>query len=180
MRAPRIGKPMEHRVLGSTGLRVSVLAFGAGPVPATMTSNDPAAQVQVVRRAIDSGINWFDTAAGYGNGKSESALGAVLSELGAAERIHVATKVRLADDQLGDIPGSVRKSVGQSLSRLRLPRVTLLQLHNSITARRGDEPTSLTPADVLGPVLDELERLKAKGLLGHIGLTGIGQPGAMR
>src|SRR5437868_14167058 len=130
---------MEQRPLGSTGVSVSIIAFGAGPVPATMTSEDPAAQVAVVARAIERGINWCDTAAGYGQGKSESALGAALRQLGASDRVHIATKVRLAEDQFEDIPRSVRASVDASLSRLGVSRVALLQLHNSITARRGDE-----------------------------------------
>jgi aryl-alcohol dehydrogenase-like predicted oxidoreductase len=60
--------------------------------------------------------------------------------------------------------------------------VTLLQLHNSVTARRGDEPTSLAPADVLRPggVADAMEQLRAEGLVRHVGLTGIGQPAALR
>ncbi len=61
-------------------------------------------------------------------------------------------------------------------------RVSLLQLHNSITASRGDEPTSLTPADVLGTdgLLDQFRRLRDDGLVEHFGLTGIGQPDALR
>lgn len=61
-------------------------------------------------------------------------------------------------------------------------RVALLQLHNSITARRGDEPTSLTPEDVLGRggVLEAFRELQAEGVVGHPGLTTIGQPSAMR
>src|SRR6478735_12661171 len=165
---------MEHRRLGSTGLDISALAFGAGPVPATMTSGDPDAQAAVVARAIERGINWFDTAAGYGQGKSEAALGAALRTLGAADRVHVATKVRLGEDQLGDIAGAVNASVKSSLLRLGVGRVSLLQLHNSVTARRGDEPTSLTPADVLHQVLPALERLRRDGFIDHIGLTGIG------
>lgn len=170
---------MQYRALGSTGLRVSAIAFGAGPVPATMTSDDPQAQVALVARAIEVGINWFDTAAGYGTGKSESALGVALSALRASDRVHVATKVRLTDDDLVDIDAAVRKSVDGSLRRLQLPGVTVLQLHNSITARRGDEPTSLTPADVMH-VADAMERLRDEGLVRHIGLTGVGQADAMR
>ena len=62
-------------------------------------------------------------------------------------------------------------------SVLRLPSVTLLQLHNSITARRGDEPTSLAPQDVLGRrgVLEAFQKLRAEGLVRHLGLTAIGQ-----
>ena len=173
---------MQLRQLGSTGVNVSVLAFGAGPVPATMTSDDPAKQVLVVARAIEDGINWFDTAAGYGQGKSEAALGRALRELRTGDRVHVATKVRIAEGELSDIGGAVRRSVEQSLSRLGLSRVTLLQLHNSVTSRRGDEPTSLTPGDVVrsGGVLDAMEKLKAEGVVAHSGLTGIGQAAALK
>jgi L-galactose dehydrogenase/L-glyceraldehyde 3-phosphate reductase len=173
---------VDYRPLGQAGLKVSPIAFGAGPVPAVMTSGDSGAQVEVVRRAIDLGVNWFDTAAGYGAGKSESALGSALRELGASDGVHVATKVRLTEQDLADIPSAVRASVSESLKRLQLPRVTLLQLHNSMTVRRGDEPTSITPADVLGHrgVAEAFEQLKSEGLIQHAGLTGIGQPDAMR
>lgn len=139
-------------------------------------------QRQVIAHAIERGINWFDTAATYGNGRSEDSLGGALQALAAAGRVHVATKVRLQGDDVLDIPDAVRRSVKVSLSRLRLPRVTLLQLHNSVTANRGDEPTSITPADVLGPrgILETFKKLQAEGLVKHLGLTGIGQPAALR
>jgi L-galactose dehydrogenase/L-glyceraldehyde 3-phosphate reductase len=178
--SPGATEIMKYRRLGSTGLDVSALALGAGPVPATMTADEPGAQVAVVARAIEGGINWFDTAAGYGQGKSEAALGAALRKLGAADRVHIATKVRLADDHLGAIAPAIRASVETSLSRLGVSRVTLLQLHNSITERRRDEPTSLTPADVLDQVLPAFEQLRRDGVVRHIGLTGIGQAEALR
>jgi aryl-alcohol dehydrogenase-like predicted oxidoreductase len=62
-----------------------------------------------------------------------------------------------------------------------MQRITLLQLHNSLTARRGDEPTSITPGDVLGPggVLEAMEALRKAGVVRHLGLTGLGQPAAV-
>ena len=68
-----------------------------------------------------------------------------------------------------------------SLERLGLERVTLLQLHNAITARRGDEPTSITPNDILdtGGVLQAFQDLQSDGLVEHLGLTGIGRPEAL-
>jgi aryl-alcohol dehydrogenase-like predicted oxidoreductase len=173
---------MQYRILGRTGIRVSAIAFGAGPVSGWMGELSADEQCAVIRRALDAGITWFDTAAGYGNGLSESSLGRAFARLGLPGGVHVATKVRYPAERLGDIRGYTRESVMASLKRLDLPRVTLLQLHNSITARRGDEPTSLTPEDVLGAggVLEAFRGLQAEGLVGHFGLTGIGQPAAMR
>lgn len=178
---------MQFRRLGATDIQVSALAFGAGPVPALMTTDAPVRQRETVRRALEAGVNWFDSAATYGEGASERMLGAAFRDLGALEaiaagKLHVATKVRLTDADLADIPAAVRASFSGSLARLGLPRVTLLQLHNSITTRRGDEPTSITPADVLGPhgVLEALHGLRDEGLIGHLGLTGIGTPAALR
>jgi aryl-alcohol dehydrogenase-like predicted oxidoreductase len=173
---------MERRLLGSTGIQISRLAFGCGPVAALMTGERAADQLAVVQCALDAGIEWFDTAAGYGDGASEAALGRAVRELGAASRVHVATKVRLLPEQLEDVRTHVRRSVEQSLGRLGLDRVALLQLHNSVTPRRGDEPTSIMPADVLGRggVLDAFRELRDEGRAAHIGLTGLGDPVALR
>lgn len=173
---------MQYRLLGRTRIQVSALSFGAGPVSTLMVGDDRERQRQVVDRALETGINWFDTAATYGQGESERNLGRALQELDAGSRVHVATKVRLVGADLDDIPGAVRRSLTASLERLRLPRVTLLQLHNSITSRRGDEPTSITPDDVLGKngVADAMIELRDEGLIQHLGLTGIGNPAALR
>ena len=173
---------MHYVPLGLTGIDVSAIAFGAGPVPELMTFDNIDTQIQVVHRAIEAGINWFDTAATYGDGRSESSLGRALREAGGIGKVHIATKVRLMPDDEGEIGTRVRASVEGSLKRLGVERVTLLQLHNSITARRGDEPTSVTPEDVLGSggVLAAFRRLQEDGVVEHVGLTAIGQPDAMR
>lgn len=173
---------MHYRRLGKTGLDVSVLAFGAGPVPALMTAGDDAARCAVVRRALDRGINWFDTAAGYGNGLSERNLGAALAQLDARDAVHLATKVRLAGDDLLDVERAIRVSLAASCERLGASRVTLLQLHNALTPRRDDEPASLSPDDVLGPcgVLAAFQRLRDEGRIDWFGLTGTGHSEALR
>jgi aryl-alcohol dehydrogenase-like predicted oxidoreductase len=173
---------MHYRILGRTGIRISVLAFGAGPVSGLMTGHDEAAQVAVLRRAVELGINWIDTAAAYGQGSSEANLGRALRQCRGSEAVHVATKVRLTPEQLSSAEDAVRRSVEGSLDRLGLPSVALLQLHNGITRRRGDEPSALSPGDILGPggVLEAFQRLRDQGLVRHLGLTGTGQPGAMR
>lgn len=169
---------MQYRTLGKTGLQISALSFGAGPISTLMVGEDGQRQQHVVTHAVERGVNWFDTAATYGNGQSERSLGRVLAETGTGDRVHVATKVRLIAGDMADIRSAVRQSFAESLRRLQLPRVTLLQLHNSITAQRNDEPTSITPDDVLGPggVADAFEELRAAGLVSHLGLTGIGRP----
>ena len=180
---------MPYRPLGQTGIQVSALSFGAGPISTLMVGDDAERQLAVVSHALRVGINWFDTAATYAAGQSERSLGRALAELsqtghlvGAVHPVHVATKVRLSPEDLGDIRVAVRRSFTASLARLQLPRVTLLQLHNSITNQRGDEPTSITPTDVLGKngVLTAFRELQSEGLAMHLGLTGIGHPDALQ
>lgn len=167
---------MQYRALGTTGIRISAVSFGAGPVSALMTRAEGAdRQLATIRRALEKGINWFDTAPTYGEGQSESSLGTALSVLDSSE-VHVATKVRLPAEQLGNIRRFVMDTVEASLARLKRPRVTLLQLHNSITARRGDQPTSITADDVLDPggVAEAFTTLREQGKIAQTGLTGLG------
>src|SRR5262249_8864732 len=134
--APGRVTQMQYRVLGRTGLEVSVIALGAGPVPALMTGGDAEAQRATVARALEVGINWFDTAPGSGAGASESNLGRALNpppppaapsglarrasegpatprlRVGltlVGKRVHVATKVRLTPDDLADVEAAVRR-----------------------------------------------------------------------
>ena len=168
---------MQYQELGSTGIRVSKVAFGAGPISGLMVGDALQQQQKTVQRAIELGINWFDTAATYGGGQSETSLGIALRSTGAAAaKVHVATKVRLAAEQLSDIRRGILESFTGSLERLGLERVTLLQLHNSVTRSRGDLPTSLTTDDVLGQrgVLETFEELRSQGLVDHFGFTGLG------
>jgi len=173
---------MDYRPLGKTGIDVSRIAFGAGPVAALMTdAARHARQRETIARALELGINWFDTAATYGQGASESCLGRVLAELGAMDRVHVATKVRLDPASPLSLRAQIEQSVEQSLARLGVKRLALLQLHNAITPGREDLPTSLTPQDVLGPggVYSAFEELRKAGVAAHAGLTGLGQTEAL-
>jgi aryl-alcohol dehydrogenase-like predicted oxidoreductase len=181
--ATRLAGAVRLRPLGSTGIEISELSFGAGPVSGLMTSSGAATQQRAtIERALAAGINWFDTAATYGAGQSETNLGAALADLRCGDEIHVATKVRVTAEQLEDIKGAVKASVAASLKRLGRGRVTLLQLHNAVTTRRGDAPTSITPADVLGRdgVLETFEELRADGVAAHLGLTGLGDFASLR
>jgi aryl-alcohol dehydrogenase-like predicted oxidoreductase len=173
---------MLKRPLGSTGLTIAPISFGAGPVSQLLVGEDRKSQLATVARAVELGVTWFDTAATYGDGQSEANLGQTLAELGLRDEVQVATKVRIMPDQLDRIGDVARASVAASLRRLRRERVTLLQVHNSITAVAGAEPTSLTPAHVLAPggLLETMDDLRREGLVEHLGLTGLGEPAAVR
>lgn len=166
------------RQLGWTGLSVSEISFGAGPVAGLLTRDDDRKlQIATVERAFEAGINWFDTAAAYGAGQSEVNLGRTLRDVCEIGNVQLATKVRVMPDQLDQIREAVGSSVAESLQRLGCHRITLLQLHNAITARRGAQPNSITPDDVLRPngVLDAFSRLKSDGIVQYFGLTGLGE-----
>ena len=72
---------MKYRRFGRTGLEVSEIAFGCGRTGGILIDADDATRRKAVRRALDLGVNWFDTAPQYGNGKSEEALGWLLGEV---------------------------------------------------------------------------------------------------
>ena len=106
-------------------------------------------QVTVVRRALDSGINFFDTAFAYGLGKSEENLGKILHDLSATPVI--STKIRLEADAVGDVKSATIRAVEAGLARLQRNHVDFVQLHTRVTIERGmDKRFSLTPYDVLG------------------------------
>ena len=62
---------MEYRTFGRSGMKVSVLGFGCGAVGGFMVRGDHAEQERTVARAIEAGVNYFDTAVQYGDGESE-------------------------------------------------------------------------------------------------------------
>ncbi len=101
---------MEMRVFGRTGMQLSVLGFGCGAVGGLMVRGDPLDQERAVARAIAVGVNYFDTAAQYGNGESEKNLGRVLQRLKPANAV-VGTKVRVPSADFGRIADAVTKSL---------------------------------------------------------------------
>ena len=167
---------MERRQLGRTGLRVSALGFGCGSVGGLLVRGDHKDIVEAVAYAIESGINYFDTARSYGNGRSETNLGLTIEELGA--EVVIGTKVDLRTEEMDDIEGSVIASVEGSLKRLGRDRVDLIQLHNPIAEQRQPERgwVSVNDAEV---ALQAFERLKEQGKVGHYGINGLGETPAI-
>lgn len=171
---------MQYRNIGQTGLRVSEIGFGCGNNAVLMVKAPYAAQLSTVRRALDAGINFFDTAFAYGLGKSEENLGRILKDLGADPVI--STKIRLEADAVSDVKGATLRAVESGLKRLGRERVDFVQLHTRVTLERGaDKRFSLTPGDVLGPngVIDGFKTMRDRGKAGFFGFSGLGDPKAL-
>ncbi len=175
---------MKTREFGRTGLQVSELVFGGGFVGGILVHADDETKLKALRRALQAGINWIDTAPLYGQGKSERALGWLLKEV--EETPYLSTKVQLDTGDLSDIPGQIERSVEASLERLQRDSVDLLQLHNPIYAETGGG-TAVASGAAIGidevlrkdGVADRLERLRDQGLTRFIGLTALGEAGAL-
>jgi aryl-alcohol dehydrogenase-like predicted oxidoreductase len=166
---------MERRTLGRAGLQVSVLGFGCGAVGGLMVRGNASDQERAVARALELGINYFDTAAMYGNGESERNLGRVINSL--KPELYVGTKVRVPDAERNRIAAAITSSLEASLQRLQLDRVDLFQLHNHITLDGGDG--GLTPEAVLGEVVPTFERLREQGKTRFWGITAVGDTQAL-
>ncbi len=167
---------MEKRPLGRTGLRVSVLGFGCGAVGGLIVRGDAADQERAVARAIEAGVDYFDTAPQYGDGELERNLGRVLAHL--RPEVLVGTKVRLADPDKSRLGEAIAASLDASLRRLGRDHVDLLQLHNPITA--GDSPGTIAAKTVFDEVVPAFERLRDRGKTRFFGITAIGETPALR
>src|SRR5215475_3742087 len=126
---------MQYRAVGNTGVRVSEIGFGCGNNAVLMVKAPYEDQLRAVRRALDAGINFFDTAFQYGLGKSEENLGRILKDLGANPVI--STKIRLEADAVNDVAAATVQAVEAGLKRLNRDRVDFIQLHTRVTLERG-------------------------------------------
>jgi len=169
---------MKTRKLGRTGLDVSELIVGCGDVGGLMTRGDPADMCRAFRRALDTGVNWFDTAANYGKGVSEQSLGTLMKETGA--RPHISTKVPIELNRLDDMPGQVEESATASLKRLGLDRVDVLQLHNSLKPQSEGRFLGIDEVLKKNGVSDALDRMREKGLCRFVGFTALGDTASCR
>lgn len=143
---------MKYRVLGRTGLKVSEIGFGGIPIQRVS-----AAEAElIVNRALDLGINFFDTARGYTD--SEAKLGAVLRQRRNEAIIATKSMARTAKDMAADIRASL-KDMG-------VDYIDLYQMHNI--------KHKAALAKVLGPggALEALQQAREAGLIRHIGVTG--------
>jgi predicted aldo/keto reductase-like oxidoreductase len=143
---------MEYRTLGKTGLKVSVVGFGGIPIQRVSAAEANA----IVNRALDLGINFFDTARAYTD--SEEKLGAALKARRKEAVIATKSMARTGEAMAADIK--------KSLETMDLDYIDLYQLHNVKSKRELDR--------VLSPdgALAALKEAKKEGLIRHIGITG--------
>ncbi len=167
---------MDYRPLGDTGLNVSEIGFGCGNVGGLMIRGDHADQVRAVARAMELGINYFDTAASYGDGQSETNLGRVLNELSAD--VYVGTKFRVTTHEPGHIRDNVIAAVDASLARLQREQVDLIQMHNHVASVAAGG--SVSPDETLGEVADAMRDLRDQGKVSFWGMTAVGETPALR
>jgi aryl-alcohol dehydrogenase-like predicted oxidoreductase len=166
---------MEMRTFGRTGLRVSIFGFGCGAVGGLMVRGSPEDQERAVARALEAGVNYFDTAAMYGNGESEKNLGRVLAKL--KPDVVVGTKVRIKSADFGRIGAAVAESLEASLQRMGRGQVDIFHLHNAITTSGGGE--TLSAKIVLDEVVPAFEKLRQQGKTRFLGITAVGDTPAL-
>jgi aryl-alcohol dehydrogenase-like predicted oxidoreductase len=160
---------VKYRPLGSTGIEVSEIGYGAWGIGGSQWGGaDDDESIQALHRAIDLGLNFVDTALAYGDGRSERLVGQVVRER--AETINVATKVPPKNLIWPAPPGvaveevypadHVRACAERSLANLGLERIDLLQLHvwSDEWADQGDWR-------------DAVEELRSAGKIAFFGIS---------
>jgi D-threo-aldose 1-dehydrogenase len=163
---------MKLRRFGRTEMQVSELAFGGGRSGGILINADDDTRRAAVRRALDLGINWFDTAPQYGDGKSEEALGWLLAEV--PEAPFVSTKVRIDITSSESLVSQVDRSVTESLGRLKRDQVDLLQIHSLIMPEASGRTISADHVLRVGGTADAMEKLRDQGMTRFLGLTALG------
>ena len=160
---------MEYNALGRTGLDVSRVGFGGGGIGEVWGATTRGEAIRAVHRALDLGINYFDVAPAYGNGKAEEALGTALQ--GRTENVIIGTKVRISAEDIENVAGAVKRSMETSLRLLKRDSVDILHVHNRFTETRGETLNSLAAEDVMGQVLEAYKAMQQEGKTRFIGLS---------
>ena len=156
---------LPTRVLGRTGAKVSILAFGAGSRFLSYKEEDAA--LSALTKALDLGITYIDTADDYGKGhSSEQRVGKVLK--GRREGVFLATKLT---PRRGD---EAEKSFEDGLKALQMDRVDLLHIHGLTTAE------DLAAIEAKGGVLERLLKFRDQKMARFIGITSHADPIVLR
>jgi len=155
---------MEYRLLGQTGLKLSALSLGGSSLGGVFREVDEAEAIRAVHTAVDLGINFIDVSPFYGLTRAETVLGKALREI-PRDRYILQTKVgRYGQDAFDFSAARVTASVEESLARLGVDHLDLIQCHDI-------EFGSLD--QVVGETIPALRRLQEQGKVGHVGVTGL-------
>ncbi|KVI01865.1 L-galactose dehydrogenase [Cynara cardunculus var. scolymus] len=158
-------KTLELRSLGNTGLKLSCVGFGASPLGSVFGPVSDEEAIATVREAFRLGINFFDTSPYYGGTLSEKALGKALKAVGVPrEKYIVSTKCGRYKEGFDFSAARVNKSIDESLERLQLEYVDILQCHDI-------EFGSLD--QIINETIPALQKLKEAGKIRFIGITGL-------
>ncbi|MHC4884638.1 MAG: aldo/keto reductase [Planctomycetota bacterium] len=158
---------MDRSKLGKTGLDVSKLSMGGLFVAGGTDELDAA--VATMKRGYELGINYVDTAPGYG--KSETSLGKIFAQSGRPEIL--STKVGADDDVFGaQDPDALKASIENSLKLLGTDHFEMVMIHEPDRPGLTDWWTDMVTVE--GPVLDVLTDYRDQGIIGSIGLGGTG------
>jgi len=165
---------MQYKILGRTGLKVSVIGYGGTVfgIKNYLAHEDPgdpqnhSVYISALERAVELGINYFDTAPGYGNGASEEIYGRALHKY--RDSIFLASKVIYSGT-----PDEIQASVEQSLTRLKADYLDVMQFH-------GGYFSDIEADDILDSgKLERLEKLRDEGKIRFIGITAEVPTGAL-
>ena len=148
---------METTTLGRTGIKVTRLCMGCWQAAGWATSDDDRF-VATIRHGLDLGLNFLDTAVGYGRGHSEELVGKAVE--GRRDQVVIATKFSHPSSR----PEGVRKAFEEACQRLRTDYIDLFQQHWP--------PPDVPLADTIGA----LEELKAEGKIRAIGVSNWMEP----
>lgn len=160
---------LARRPFGNTGIMVPPISIGCAPLgdmPRTFQYGvSEEAAVATLRAALNSPINYLDTAAGYGDGESERRVGLVLRDVGGLpEGAVLETKIGAAPDGSYDAT-STRKRFERSLELLGVDKVEIVFLHDPEHIGFDDAMAPDGPVAVLNEFRDQ-------GLIGHLGVAG--------
>ncbi len=169
---------MRINRFGDTELQVSELGFGCGAVGGLMVLGDHKEMMDAVEYAIDSGINYFDTARMYGDGLSEIHTGAILRELDRSDLL-IGTKVRIGGDEFEDISKTISDQIDNSLRRLGINTIDIVYTHNTIGPERNVSSGTLS-VDDLNSIVEVFENTVASGKLRYWGFNGLGETGSIK
>ena len=167
---------LPTRSLGHSRLQLTPLGLGAWAIGGEWRfgwgPQEDAESIATIRRAVERGINWIDTAAIYGLGHSEEVVGRALRDIPRGERPYVFTKCSLVWDDASNVSHnlrgeSIRREVEASLRRLQTERIDLYQIHWPAwpASPQGHDPGSIEEA------WTTLTKLRDEGKVAFIGVS---------